>query len=504
MRQSPSHGGSDSVPIDAILFDLYGTLVAPTGRPFSRGLPAALGVSRREWMALLRGGLLTSRFEDVQAFARHVAAVLTPPTGDRAATAGICAARVEAECASVAVLPGVRSLLAFLSRRGLRLGLVSNVASPFIAPVAALGLDQAFEVAVYSCEAGMAKPDPAIYELALGRLGVAPSQALFVGDSLPNDVRAPAAAGCRTAGIGVTGGDVQLRAVAELGLHDLSRADTGALLSVGDAVSLGPLHGVIEALEPVADDHQGRYNLVYRGTVRHRAATDAVFVKRFLLPETVHVEACAYRLQAQAGLPACEAAIHAGSEPLLLVSEAPGRKWAEDLTKATAYGLGGHFVFALLFSNADIRPRNAFIEGDRVTLVDLEHCFFNLAIETEGLESPERPETFDRLPADALTARIRKRVLSARATSRARRSFFGDTPKGSAIDEAFHAGFLDCYRRLQREAETLLGLLRARLAEDPPLIIGTQAYRRAMAEVDVRDIARRLAEDPQVAYEATW
>lgn len=504
MRQSRTSLLPLPVSIDAILFDLYGTLIAPTARPFSRGLPSAVGASRRDWMTLARGSLMTTGFETTAACAAHVAAALTPPGADPTATAAVCVQRLEEECASVTVLPGVRALLAFLKRRGFRLGLVSNVASPFTAPVDRLELSAAFDATVYSCEVGVTKPDPAIYAVAFARLDVRPDRTLFVGDNGPNDVRAPAALGCRTAGVRVEGGDFTLAGVAELGLRDLSSPDGRALLAVGDTVQVGTLHGTVTALAPVPDDHQGRYNLVYRATVRHAGGDAAIFVKRFLLPETAHVEAWAYRLQALSGLPACEAAIHTGAEHLLLVTEAPGRKWDGTLTEGVAYALGGHFVFALLFSNADIRPRNCFVDGDRVTMVDLEHCFFNLAIETDGLEAPHRPDTFNRLAQEALAARIRKKVLAGRATSRARRSFFGDTPYGSPIDEAFRSGFLDTFRRLQREGDTLLGALRGRLAEEPPLIIGTQAYRRAMAEVDVQDIASRLAEDAWTVAEATW
>jgi hypothetical protein len=276
------------------------------------------------------------------------------------------------------------------------------------------------------------------------------------------------------------------------------------LLGPGDIVSVGDVRGAVRTVEPAPDGDQGRYNLVFRCAVDDANGAAVIYAKRFLLPETVHVEAFAYQLQALTGLTACTAALHPGSEDLLLVTTAPGRKWQHDLSEATAYALGGHFVFALLFSNADIRPRNAFVDAGRVTLVDLEHCFFNLAIDTAALAAPERPETFDRMPAGELAARTRKKVLSARATSRARRSFFADTPKGSAIDEAFHAGFLDFYRRQQARADELTDALVARVHAEPPLVIGTHGYRRALAEVDVADIAARLAMDPQSAYEATW
>ncbi|MFN7916642.1 MAG: HAD family hydrolase [Vicinamibacterales bacterium] len=487
---------------DAILFDLYGTLVRAADRPFSRGAASALGVSRRAWITLLRGGLLTEPFPDTATFARHVARALAPDREEEAMA--LCLSVIAAECASVELVPGTPSLLAFLKRRNIKLGLVSNLATPFKDPVVTLGLAESFDTLVYSCDERLAKPDAGIYHRALERLGVSASATLFVGDNLQNDVEAPAELGMRTIGIGVTGRDSSLASVADLGLLDLSTTPPTRLLGPGDPVEVGPVRGTVRAVDTVADGQQGRYNLVYRCVVETPSGTETVYAKRFLLPETVHVEVFAYELQALTGLPACRASRHPGREDLLLVSTAPGRKWEHDLDETTAYALGGHFVFALLFSNADIRPRNAFVDGGRVTMVDLEHCFFNLAIDTSGLEAPERPETFDRMPADELAARTRKKVLSSRATSRARRSFFTDTVKGSPIDEAFHAGFIDYYKAQQGRADEIADTLRARLRTEPPLVVGTHGYRRALAQVDVQDILSRLQMDAQVAYEGTW
>lgn len=487
---------------DAILFDLYGTLLRASHRPFSRGAAAALGVPRRAWIDLLRSGLLTTAFPDTGAFAAHIARALVPDR-DADATA-TCLDLIAAELASVELVPGTPSLLAFLKRRNIKLGLVSNLATPFKDPVTTLGLAESFDTLAYSCDEGLVKPDPQIYQRALDRLAVPASRALFVGDNLPNDVDAPAQLGLRTIGIGVTGRDASLATVADLGLLDLSAQPPARLLGSGDVVEVGPVRGTVQSVDTVADGQQGRYNLVYRVGVETADGPATVYAKRFLLPETVHVEVFAYQLQALTGLPACSASRHPGREDLLLVSTAPGRKWEHDLDETTAYALGGHFVFALLFSNADIRPRNAFVDGGRVTMVDLEHCFFNLAIDTSGLAAPERPETFDRMAPDELAARTKKKVLSSRATSRARRSFFTDTAKGSPIDEAFHAGFIDYYRAQQARADQIAETLRTRLTNEPPLVVGTHGYRRALAQVDVEDILTRLGMDAQVAYEGTW
>jgi HAD superfamily hydrolase (TIGR01509 family) len=485
----------------AVLFDLYGTLVEAAERPLSRRLPAALGVSRAAWMDLLRDSLLTTSYPDDDAFVGTLVETLAPARPDAAA---VCRSLLRAELEAVRLAPGAVPLLNFLKRRGHALGLVSNLASPFKEPVGRLGLAALFDAFAFSCDEGCTKPDPEIYRRALARLGVTPYEALFVGDSIPNDVKAPAALGLRTAGIGAAGGDVTLSSAAGLGLLDLSAPSFAPLLAVGDRVEVAGRPSVVEALTPVADAEQGRYNLVYRVDARAGAWPVHLYAKRFLLPETAPLEVFAYRLQALSGLPCCSAALHPASEPLLLVSEAPGVKFDGRLTQDVARAIGAHCVFALLFSNGDIRPRNAFVSGGTVTLVDLEHCFFNLAIETEGLERAERPETFDRMPKDELARRVKKEVLSPRATRRARRAFFGDTPRGSPMDAAYREGWISFYAAQRARAEELIGVLLARVHAEPPLVIGTHGYRRAMAEVDVEDIRSRLALDPEAALEATW
>jgi FMN phosphatase YigB (HAD superfamily) len=42
---------------------------------------------------------------------------------------------------------------------------------------------------VASAELGLAKPDPAIFQLALSQSGCEPEQAVMVGDRLDNDIR---------------------------------------------------------------------------------------------------------------------------------------------------------------------------------------------------------------------------------------------------------------------------------------------------------------------------
>ncbi len=56
------------------------------------------------------------------------------------------------------------------------------------------GLKEIFDVVVSSAAVGLAKPEPAIYQLTLDRLGVAPGEALFI-DDMPRNTAAAEALG---------------------------------------------------------------------------------------------------------------------------------------------------------------------------------------------------------------------------------------------------------------------------------------------------------------------
>lgn len=84
------------------------------------------------------------------------------------------------------------ALLDSLRERGMRTGLVSNAFDPgwlLREDLDSMGLTERLDIAVFSSEIGMRKPHAAIFEAALGPLGVEPGRTLFVGDRLYEDVR---------------------------------------------------------------------------------------------------------------------------------------------------------------------------------------------------------------------------------------------------------------------------------------------------------------------------
>ena len=84
---------------------------------------------------------------------------------------------------------GVRETLAALRERGLHLGIVSNIDDDQLAPMLALSQVEPHFHSVLSSEyAQSCKPDPGIFSEALRRAECAPHEALFVGDSLHQDI----------------------------------------------------------------------------------------------------------------------------------------------------------------------------------------------------------------------------------------------------------------------------------------------------------------------------
>lgn len=93
------------------------------------------------------------------------------------------------------VYPDVRSTLETLSRAGVRLGVVSNWDERLPRLLDALDLGHFFDAVTFSSAVGIEKPNPRIFLHCLRALGVAPANALHVGDGAVDDVEGAMAAG---------------------------------------------------------------------------------------------------------------------------------------------------------------------------------------------------------------------------------------------------------------------------------------------------------------------
>ena len=90
--------------------------------------------------------------------------------------------------------PQARALLERLSQR-YNLGVIANQPPGTAERLASYGLAYYFAVCVSSGEAGVSKPDPAIFRLALTAADCAPADAVMIGDRLDNDIRPAKALG---------------------------------------------------------------------------------------------------------------------------------------------------------------------------------------------------------------------------------------------------------------------------------------------------------------------
>jgi putative hydrolase of the HAD superfamily len=120
---------------------------------------------------------------------------LAGATGDLDAAAELIWDRHLVENVWSRLYDGVVGALQRLRERGLRLALVSNSEGTVEALIERLQLSAYFDAVVDSWHVGVTKPDPAIFLHALERLGVAPAEAVMVGDSMKADVGGAVAAG---------------------------------------------------------------------------------------------------------------------------------------------------------------------------------------------------------------------------------------------------------------------------------------------------------------------
>jgi putative hydrolase of the HAD superfamily len=107
---------------------------------------------------------------------------------------------VSARAENAIVFPGSKPLLEKLSKRGIKLGIISNVSSHDVAVeiLRKVGLLEYFDKVVTSAFVGVRKPDPGIFLYALMQFKVQPREAVIVGDSERHDVWGGAISGMKT------------------------------------------------------------------------------------------------------------------------------------------------------------------------------------------------------------------------------------------------------------------------------------------------------------------
>lgn len=185
--------------VRAVLFDLFHTLISlEVAQSPGRATAEILGIGADEWRdawARDPGEYALGRV-DVAGPIRRLARELNPAVTDAQVEAVLATRHGRFRHALVQVEAETLAGLRALRRDGLLLGLVSNCGRDEVAGWPESPLAPLFDSVVFSCDVGLAKPDPAIYRLAAGNLGVAPGDCLFVGDGGSDEL-----AGARRAGM---------------------------------------------------------------------------------------------------------------------------------------------------------------------------------------------------------------------------------------------------------------------------------------------------------------
>lgn len=96
--------------------------------------------------------------------------------------------------------------LRHLKELGIGTGVISNLATPYKQPYFDHELAALIDVAVFSCDCGLIKPDSRIYHLALKLVGTRACETLMVGDSFKSDVQGPSMIGIKGIHLDRSGG----------------------------------------------------------------------------------------------------------------------------------------------------------------------------------------------------------------------------------------------------------------------------------------------------------
>ena len=155
---------------------------------------------------------------------------------DDGETEALAATYREAYLGARRAVPGASELLTEVRRRGVRVvAVTNNLVAEQEDKLRHTGLRELFDALVISEAAGVSKPDPRIYELALSAADVSADEAVMLGDSWANDVLGAVGAGISAAWLDRRGSGVPDPAVPVLRMSSLEPADrvADALLSSG-------------------------------------------------------------------------------------------------------------------------------------------------------------------------------------------------------------------------------------------------------------------------------
>jgi putative hydrolase of the HAD superfamily len=184
---------------DAVIFDFFGTLVynRPWGDEMNAAVAEALNLAvdgfLREWAKTAHSrttGAYPSVGDNIEQVCRTLGVPVRPEQVERAV-----AIRLDYTRRNLRPKEGALELLRRLRAIGLKVGLLSNCTPEVPVVWREMPFCPLFDDAVFSCDVGMAKPQPEIFELACGRLGTAAERCVYVADNVDGELGVALACG---------------------------------------------------------------------------------------------------------------------------------------------------------------------------------------------------------------------------------------------------------------------------------------------------------------------
>lgn len=174
---------------DAIIFDLFGTLVdnftvdefEPVLTEMAAIINAPVLDFIQQWSVETWPLRAAGAFPTLEATIEHICRVLSVEVEQKQLSVA-AALRFEFTRRKLVPRHDTIETLTLLKSAGYKIGLISDctVEVPQLWPDTALA--SRIDVPIFSCSVALKKPDPRIYLLACERLGVSPSSCLYLGD----------------------------------------------------------------------------------------------------------------------------------------------------------------------------------------------------------------------------------------------------------------------------------------------------------------------------------
>jgi putative hydrolase of the HAD superfamily len=176
-----------------VIFDLWDTLIdfdPVIGRAYQDRVAERLGRDPEELATLWVEGRAARESGSLREYLVGLGA-------EEDAAEELAALRLESTRPLLKPRPGAVETLVELRRRGYLLGLITVCSDDVEQLWEETPFAGRFDATVFSCSAGLRKPDPRIYHLACAQLAIEPSEAIFVGDGANDELAGAERVGMR-------------------------------------------------------------------------------------------------------------------------------------------------------------------------------------------------------------------------------------------------------------------------------------------------------------------